>query len=64
MLTGSLEIEEAFYVKGNGKSTSACHSQHHDNAIADTPTSPVEPDRAEGKRIKLNGNTSIRFMPF
>jgi hypothetical protein len=63
-LTGSLEIEEAFYVKGNGKSTSGYHTQHHDNAIADTPTAPAEPDGAEGKRIKQNGNISIRFMPF
>lgn len=48
-LTWSLEIEEAFYVEGNGKSTSGCHSQHHDNAIADTPTAPAEPNRTGGE---------------
>jgi hypothetical protein len=58
-LTGRLEIEEAFYVKGNGKSTRGCHSEHHDDAVDDMPTAPAEPDGTVGKRIKQNGNISI-----
>jgi hypothetical protein len=52
-LTGSLEIEEALYVKGNGKSASGCHAQHHDKAVADTPAAPGESDGAFQKELCL-----------
>ena len=49
ILTRRFKAKEAFHVKGSGETKRGHHCEHHDNAVDNTPSAPVEPVRSEGK---------------
>jgi hypothetical protein len=49
VLTRRFKAKEAFHVKGNGKTKSGHHCEHHDDAVDNTPSAPAEPVGPEGK---------------
>jgi hypothetical protein len=62
ILTRGFKAEEAFHVKGNGKTKPGHHCEHHDNAVDNTESAPAEPVRPEDVCKQKLGILILTYM--